>query len=138
MLAAPLLPPRIPSDKLPAAWTAPFKKLAPHVDCTAWYNDDCPASKMLLGIPGPYARSDSKDMYEVMMERVHATQSLSLLWDGSRNKNAALLDLRLSKLGVRVCCEPVYRESAAGGVLRDCAPQKLPESSLEVRALERG
>jgi hypothetical protein len=72
----------LPSDKPPAACTAPLRKFLPQVAWTALYNADWPFNMGLEPIPRAQGTSDSNWMYEVRTLRVHAVQRLAAAREG--------------------------------------------------------
>jgi len=73
----PALVPSKPPDIPPAAWTAPPKKLLPHVLLIALYRADCPPINGELLIPGPYGTLCSKLKYDMRTLRVQVVQRVA-------------------------------------------------------------
>lgn len=99
-LVAALDEPASPPESPPAAWTAPPKKLLPHVLVTALYSSDCPPISGELLSPGAYGTLCSKLKYDIRTLRVQEVQRVVEFISGWRKKNRRLNCLNVVTLGI--------------------------------------
>lgn len=92
--------PTKPLDIPPAAWTAPPRKLFPHVLVTALYRSDCPPMSGELLRPGPYGTLCSKLIYDMRMSRVQLVQRVAESDWGWRKKKRRLVWRKVVILGM--------------------------------------
>jgi hypothetical protein len=95
-----VLPPRgPPSERPPAAWTAPLRNDWPHLVWTALYNAGWLLKRELCARPGAYGASDSNAIHELRIWRVQVVQREAAGKEGWRRRNAMLLLVQVAWFG---------------------------------------